>query len=504
MNTAIVRTAIIDGIRARPAEVRVERRSSSGRCQLEVSGTGRAADTAYGVLTAFSNGELEPPSGTFSAVVSPESTNTVLHDIPIALGLLAAAGRIKQEQLASTLAAGGLQPDGTLIGVAGIFPIAGLCAELSLRLTGPARQRIEAAWAGPVQALLRRDLKALARSLEQNDEPETIMPPSDSHDRQHMVTKPIEGYQNVKVALEIAITGGHPLLIASEPGAPITELVRRATQWPGPLPPKEWKTLTTSRSIAGLTEEFFNPDMTGEPYRPFRAPHCSASYLGIAGKAKSAAEYHGVAEAARPGEAALAHGGVVYLDEADDFDRRSLDTLFEACTFGSVTYRTAKLPADIVLIGNAETWRADRLRTRRRDRRGGVFQCGVAAPFEGYGTTKTGATANESNDWQRPEKHWRHVQVRCARAAQYERYGEATTNGRANRETLLSKGNPAPEVLDRIKELEPSLGAARTTNVLRIALTMSDLFGNRYLQAKYLQPALAFEQGNNFGKENQT
>ena len=492
MNITTVRTAVVDGLRPRPAEVRVERRSAAGPFQLEISGLGRtAAETRVRVQTGLRQSGITLPRGRFSVAATPATErNTALHDLPVALGVLTAAGRIDPARLTETLTVGSIDPRGTLTPVRGMFPIAGLCAQLARHLIGPAAQRAEAACAGPVEALLRHDLGALVRAVCNGEQTETLRPEDAGHWREPERQEPIPGYLDAKRALEIAIAGGHPLLIASHHLAPIGPLARRVARWAGPLPTDTWRMLTTARSIAGLLA----PDETGTRERPFRAPHYTASRISIAGNANGGSDGRNgengeTATPASPGEATLAHGGILYLEQLDEFRRDTLEPLRAAARTGTIADRTGTMPADTLLIGNMlaadeDTATVLTTRLRRHHPLQDTFQAAVAVPYEPYASRQGSPTPGEGE-----EEHWHRMRIQAARDAQHRRYGGTTTNARADLNALLAKGRHTLDAQLRIEEMQSTLDTQRTTNVVRLARTIADLRGNPETSSADIQEA---------------
>ncbi|MGI9142435.1 MAG: YifB family Mg chelatase-like AAA ATPase, partial [Fluviibacter sp.] len=161
-------------------------------------------------------------------------------------------------------------------------------------------------------------------------------------DLSHLASYPdlsdVKGQEQARRALEIAATGGHALLMLGPPGTGKSML---ATRLPGILPPLEADAALISAGILSLAGTF-NPERFGE--RPFRTPHHSASPAAVIGGGSQAL----------PGEISLATGGVLFLDELPEFDRRVLESLREPLETGEVhiarANRRASYPAAFQLV----------------------------------------------------------------------------------------------------------------------------------------------------------
>lgn len=151
----------------------------------------------------------------------------------------------------------------------------------------------------------------------------------------------VAGQWEARYALEVAAAGGHHLLMSGQPGAGKTMLAERL---PGILPALDDRTALEVAALTSLRADGPGPTRL-DTRPPFQAPHHSASMPALVG---------GGSGLARPGAASLAHGGVLFLDEAPEFDRRSLESLRQPLESGTVMLHraqgTVRYPARFQLV----------------------------------------------------------------------------------------------------------------------------------------------------------
>jgi magnesium chelatase family protein len=238
-------------------------------------------------------------------------------DLAIALGVLAAAGRVSQARLRELCLLGELSLDGTVRRVRGVLASAMAAVQAGKRsILLPRANALEATLVRGITVLPVDHLGQAVRFLrgECPLEEADLELPSVPPEPEQLDMADVRGQTVAKVALQIAAAGGHNVLFRGNPGGGKTMLARRL---PGILPElshSEALEVTRIYSVAGLLPE----DSGLILRRPFRAPHQSVSTVGLIG---------GGSAVPQPGEVSLAHRGVLFLDEAAEFRRDALQAL---------------------------------------------------------------------------------------------------------------------------------------------------------------------------------
>ncbi|MBI5486477.1 MAG: ATP-binding protein [Deltaproteobacteria bacterium] len=343
---ARVHSAVLDGIVARETVVEIEfdRRWAAPRWTGWVQRAARECLVRVQSALRRCGFDIAPHCIVMGADPGDPPVRSAALDLPVAIGLLIATGHLPPAVGEATWYAGELTLAGSLLPVRGALPMA-LAAKAAgaKTITLSSRNAREVVpWVNGIEVLGAQTLGDVLLHVLGQQRLSAVVAPVVAG-RSTPEDDVIPGSPEARRALEVAAAGGHHLLLVGSPGCGKTLL---ASRLPLLLPPPSFEEAREAASVwsaAGLLD----PDRHDPSRRPFRAPHHTVSFAGLLGGGNPT----------RPGEASLAHHGVLFLDELPEFNTGALDIVRHAARTGEASIcrsdGTVRLPARFQLVAAA-------------------------------------------------------------------------------------------------------------------------------------------------------
>lgn len=345
MSFSTVLSAAIDGLGVEL--VRVEADVSNGLPVFHMVGylSSEVREAGERVRTAIKNTGYDYPAKRTVINLSPATLRKrgASFDLPIAVAIMVSLGQVEQKTVERCLITGELGLDGRVKKVPGVLPIVMEAKKHGLSWCMiPKENAAEGALVKGMEVIGIESFKEAVEILRGERVPKRVDVGESGESREGELPDfaDIRGQENVKRAAEIAVAGGHNLLMIGPPGSGKSMTAKCIA---GILPPPDMEEsleITKIYSVLGMVDDR-SPLIQK---RPFREVHHTATQAALIGGG----------QIPRPGEISLAHGGVLFLDELPEFSRGVLEVLRQPLEERSIqitrTYGTYRFPADFILV----------------------------------------------------------------------------------------------------------------------------------------------------------
>ena len=500
-------SAALVGVDAHPVQVEVNT-GEAGELKFILVGLPDAAvkESQDRVFSALVNSGFRTPTTRTTINLAPGGLRKEgpAYDLPIALAILASMRKCEHAELDNFLIAGELSLSGKTRPVKGTLAMAMLAKKLGKRgLIVPTESADEAALVEGVAIYPVASLDEAVRFLNH----EQIIQPLPTNQSSFFQTPPesrridfseVKGQHAVRRAVEIAVSGGHNLMMIGSPGSGKSMIAKRIpTIMPQPQI-DEFLEILSIQSAAGTTLSTENRYFQ----RPFRSPHHTISDVGLLGGGSIPG----------PGEISLAHNGVLFLDELPEFKRSALEVLRQPLEDGQVSISRSAgkitLPCNVMLICAMNPCPCGYTGDRSRECRCTVpqiqrYRSKISGPLLDRIDLHIEAPSLRIEELRKtqPGESSEIVRARCeaARAIQNERFSESELasdrcNARMSHSQIRTHCRINKEQGDLLQNAmeQLSLSARAYDRILKVARTIADLAGTDRIETPHLLEAIQY------------
>lgn len=485
-------------------KVEIEVDLNAGLPSYEIVGLGDTAvkESKERVRSAIKNSLFAFPLKKITINLAPADSKKEgsYFDLAIAVAILAASEQIEDKSYKDYVMIGELSLDGTLRHIKGVMPL--LISALQAgykKFIIPSANAEEASYVDGCEIYALDNLKSVVELLrgEQEHKPLTTkrFVNNSAFNKYNVDFSEVKGQFVAKRAIEIAVAGGHNIIMIGPPGAGKTMMAKCVPTIMPDMSFEEAIEVTKIHSIAGVLDS--SKGIVSR--RPFRTPHHTATMPALIGGGANA----------KPGEVSLAHNGVLFLDEMPEYQRKTLETLRQPLEDGYVTVSRAKqtleYPARFMLVASMNPCPCGNFGSKTQ-------QCKCTANEIHKYVSKLSGPLIDRIDLQIEVDNISYEELRGdgeaessaeikkrvekARAIQRDRYKGSNifvnaymTNAQVKKYCALDK---TCETLLKNAFEKLSLSARASTRILKVARTIADLEGSENIRPQHITEAIQY------------